>query len=31
MPPAGLTFTISADPSSLQNGTWTGTVIIIFG
>jgi uncharacterized repeat protein (TIGR01451 family) len=31
MPPEGLTFTISADPSSLQNGTWTGTVIIIFG
>ncbi len=31
MPPEGLTFSISADPSSLQNGTWTGTVIIIFG
>ncbi len=31
MPPEGLTFTISADPSSLVNGTWTGTVIIIFG
>jgi uncharacterized repeat protein (TIGR01451 family) len=31
MPPEGLTFTISADPSSLQNGTWTSTVIIVFG
>ena len=31
MPPEGLNFTISADPSSLQDGTWTGTVIIIFG
>ncbi|HSY49073.1 MAG TPA: hypothetical protein VLC46_09690 [Thermoanaerobaculia bacterium] len=31
MPPEGLTFTISADPSSLQDGTWTGTVIIVFG
>jgi uncharacterized repeat protein (TIGR01451 family) len=31
MPPEGITFSISADPSSLQNGTWTGTVIIIFG
>jgi len=31
MPPEGVNFTISADPSSLQNGTWTGTVIIIFG
>jgi uncharacterized repeat protein (TIGR01451 family) len=31
MPPEGLNFTISADPSTLQNGTWTGTVIIIFG
>ncbi len=31
MPPEGLNFTISTDPSTLQNGTWTGTVIIIFG
>jgi uncharacterized repeat protein (TIGR01451 family) len=31
MPPEGVTFTISADPSSLQNGTWTGTIIIVFG
>src|SRR3954451_3644376 len=31
MPPEGLNFTISADPSSLQDGTWTGTVIIVFG
>ena len=31
MPPEGINFTISADPSSLQDGTWTGTVIIVFG
>lgn len=31
MPPEGVTFTISADPSSLNDGTWTGTVIIVFG
>jgi uncharacterized repeat protein (TIGR01451 family) len=31
MPPEGLNFTIAADPSSLQDGTWTGTVIIVYG
>jgi uncharacterized repeat protein (TIGR01451 family) len=31
MPPEGVTFTISADPSTLSDGTWTGTVIIVFG
>ncbi|MEA2237452.1 MAG: hypothetical protein QOC81_2176 [Thermoanaerobaculia bacterium] len=31
MPPEGINFTISADPSTLQNGTWTGTIIIILG
>ena len=31
MPPEGINFTISADPSSLTDGTWTGTVIIVFG
>jgi len=31
MPPEGINFTISADPSALQDGTWTGTVIIVFG
>src|SRR5436305_12790434 len=31
MPPQGLDFSISADPSSLQDGTWTGTVIIVYG
>ena len=31
MPPEGLDFTISADPSTLQDGTWTGTVIIVYG
>jgi uncharacterized repeat protein (TIGR01451 family) len=31
MPPEGVTFTISADPSTLQDGTWTGTIVIVFG
>jgi uncharacterized repeat protein (TIGR01451 family) len=31
MPPEGLDFSISADPSTLQDGTWTGTVIIVYG
>jgi uncharacterized repeat protein (TIGR01451 family) len=31
MPPEGINFTISADPSTLTDGTWTGTVIIVFG
>jgi uncharacterized repeat protein (TIGR01451 family) len=31
MPAEGLTFLISADPSTLTDGTWTGTVIIVFG
>jgi len=31
MPPEGLNFTISADPSALSDGTWTGTVIIVYG
>jgi uncharacterized repeat protein (TIGR01451 family) len=29
--PQGLTFTITADPTALPNGTWTGTVIIVYG
>ncbi|HEV7427903.1 MAG TPA: hypothetical protein VGQ46_16225 [Thermoanaerobaculia bacterium] len=31
MPPEGLNFTISADPSTLSDGTWTGTVIVVYG
>jgi uncharacterized repeat protein (TIGR01451 family) len=31
MPPAGLDFTVSADPSTLTDGTWTGTVLIVYG
>jgi hypothetical protein len=31
MPPEGLNFSISADPSTLSDGTWTGTVIIVYG
>jgi len=30
VPPEGITLTISVDPSGLVNGTWTGTVIVIF-
>jgi uncharacterized repeat protein (TIGR01451 family) len=30
VPPEGITITISVDPSGLVNGTWTGTVIVIF-
>ncbi|MEA2568380.1 MAG: hypothetical protein QOI24_381 [Acidobacteriota bacterium] len=31
VPPEGITLLVSADPSSLQNGTWTGTVLVIYG
>ncbi|HEV7484976.1 MAG TPA: hypothetical protein VGQ65_04795 [Thermoanaerobaculia bacterium] len=31
MPPEGLNFTVSADPSTLSDGTWTGTVIVVYG
>jgi uncharacterized repeat protein (TIGR01451 family) len=31
MPPEGLNFTVSADPGTLSDGTWTGTVIIVYG
>jgi uncharacterized repeat protein (TIGR01451 family) len=31
MPPEGLNFTVSADPSALSDGTWTGTVIVVYG
>jgi len=31
MPPEGLNVTVSADPSALTDGTWTGTVIIVYG
>ncbi|MGA8807326.1 MAG: DUF11 domain-containing protein, partial [Thermoanaerobaculia bacterium] len=31
MPPEGLNFTVAADPSALTDGTWTGTVIIVYG
>jgi uncharacterized repeat protein (TIGR01451 family) len=31
VPPEGVNLLISADPSSLQNGTWTGTVLVIYG
>jgi uncharacterized repeat protein (TIGR01451 family) len=30
VPPEGITLTITVDPSGLVNGTWTGTVIVIF-
>ncbi|HEV7764577.1 MAG TPA: DUF11 domain-containing protein [Thermoanaerobaculia bacterium] len=28
---AGLNVTISADPASLTNGTWTGTIVVAYG
>jgi hypothetical protein len=31
VPPGGVLVTIQADPSSLSNGTWTGTLIIVYG
>ncbi|MBV8516276.1 MAG: DUF11 domain-containing protein [Acidobacteria bacterium] len=29
--PDGLLLTISADPTSLPNGTWTGTIFVVYG
>ena len=29
--PDGVTLTISLDPSNLDNGTWTGTVLVVYG
>ena len=29
--PEGLNLTVSADPSDLPNGTWTGTIIVAYG
>jgi uncharacterized repeat protein (TIGR01451 family) len=29
--PEGLNVTLTLDPSSLTNGTWTGTVIVVYG
>jgi uncharacterized repeat protein (TIGR01451 family) len=31
VPPSGMLLTIAADPSSLSNGTWTGTVLVVYG
>ncbi|HEX7136737.1 MAG TPA: DUF11 domain-containing protein, partial [Vicinamibacterales bacterium] len=31
VPPQGVLVTIQADPSSLTNGTWTGTLIVVYG
>jgi uncharacterized repeat protein (TIGR01451 family) len=31
MPPEGRDFTVSADPTALSDGTWTGTVIVVYG
>jgi uncharacterized repeat protein (TIGR01451 family) len=31
VPPEGINLTISADPSTLPNGTWTGTVLVVYG
>jgi uncharacterized repeat protein (TIGR01451 family) len=29
--PAGINLTITADPTTLQNGTWMGTVLVVYG
>jgi uncharacterized repeat protein (TIGR01451 family) len=29
--PEGLNLTVSADPTDLPNGTWTGTVLVVYG
>jgi uncharacterized repeat protein (TIGR01451 family) len=31
IPPQGILVTISADPTSLTNGTWTGTIVVAYG
>lgn len=31
VPPEGINLLISADPTELKNGTWTGTVLVIYG
>jgi len=31
MPPEGINLTVSADPSSLTDGTWTGTILVVYG
>jgi uncharacterized repeat protein (TIGR01451 family) len=31
VPPEGLNLTISADPSTLVNGTWQGTILVVYG
>jgi uncharacterized repeat protein (TIGR01451 family) len=31
VPPEGTLVTISTDPSTLTNGTWTGTLLIVYG
>jgi uncharacterized repeat protein (TIGR01451 family) len=31
IPPEGFLVTVSEDPSALTNGTWTGTVIVVYG
>jgi uncharacterized repeat protein (TIGR01451 family) len=31
VPPSGVLVTIQMDPSALTNGTWTGTLIVVYG
>jgi hypothetical protein len=31
IPPGGINVTVSADPASLTNGTWTGTIVVAYG
>lgn len=31
VPPAGTFLTVQLDPSQLDNGTWTGTILVVYG
>lgn len=31
VPPEGVNVTVSVDPTGLPNGTWTGTIIVVYG
>jgi len=31
VPPEGVNVTVSLDPTGLANGTWTGTIIVVYG
>lgn len=31
VPPEGVNLTVQADPTTLPNGTWTGTILVVYG